>query len=84
MTVYCGTNVGEEKFFESLVERDYLLDLRVLKKAMNPVTWSKFSYAFISIHIILLRTGYTKVLLVCVCFSNKFSSLHTQGTYVCI
>jgi len=27
----CGTNVREEKFFERLVERDYLLDLSVLK-----------------------------------------------------
>jgi hypothetical protein len=28
----CGTYVGEEKFFERLVERDYLLDLKFLKK----------------------------------------------------
>jgi len=61
--VTCGTKVGEEKFLERLVERDYLLDLSVSKKEtfFNPMT-----YAFISRGIILLRTEYTKVSLVVV------------------
>jgi len=55
----CGMNVREEKFFERLVERDYLLDLSVLKK----LWW----IPFISRGVIPLRTEYTKVFLVCVC-----------------